>query len=57
MVRLTKQLEFSASHRYHNPAWSEQRNKEFFGPCNNPHGHGHNYMLAVTVEGAVMAVA
>jgi len=52
MVRLTKQLEFSSSHRYHNPAWSEQRNKEVFGRCNNPHGHGHNYMLAVTVEGA-----
>jgi len=52
-VRLTKRLEFSASHRYHNPAWSEERNKAVFGKCNNPHGHGHNYLLEVTVAGAV----
>ncbi|HEX9285239.1 MAG TPA: 6-carboxytetrahydropterin synthase [Nitrospirales bacterium] len=52
-VRLTKRLEFSASHRYHNPAWSDERNKTVFGKCNNPHGHGHNYLLEVTVAGAV----
>ena len=52
-VRLTKRLEFSASHRYHNPAWSDERNKAVFGKCNNPHGHGHNYLLEVTVAGAV----
>jgi 6-pyruvoyltetrahydropterin/6-carboxytetrahydropterin synthase len=52
-VRLTKRLEFSASHRYHNPAWSNERNKTVFGKCNNPHGHGHNYLLEVTVAGAV----
>jgi 6-pyruvoyltetrahydropterin/6-carboxytetrahydropterin synthase len=52
-VRLTKRLEFSASHRYHNPAWSDQRNQTVFGKCNNPHGHGHNYLLEVTVAGEV----
>ena len=52
-VRLTKRLEFSASHRYHNPAWSDERNKAVFGKCNNPHGHGHNYLLEVTVAGTV----
>jgi 6-pyruvoyltetrahydropterin/6-carboxytetrahydropterin synthase len=52
-VRLTKRLEFSASHRYHNPAWSDERNRKVFGRCNNLHGHGHNYLLEVTIEGAV----
>ena len=52
-VRLTKRLEFSASHRYHNPAWSDQRNRTVFGSCNHLHGHGHNYLMEVTVAGAV----
>jgi 6-pyruvoyltetrahydropterin/6-carboxytetrahydropterin synthase len=56
-VRLTKRLEFSASHRYHNPAWPEQRNRAVFGRCNNPHGHGHNYLLEVTVVGATDPVS
>lgn len=53
IVRLTKRIEFSASHRYHNAAWSESRNRTVFGPCNNIHGHGHNYLLEATVEGSV----
>lgn len=52
-VQLTKRIEFSASHRYHNEAWDEARNREVFGPCNNPSGHGHNYLLEVTVQGRV----
>jgi 6-pyruvoyltetrahydropterin/6-carboxytetrahydropterin synthase len=52
-VRLTKRFEFSASHRYHNPAWSDERNRAVFGRCNNVHGHGHNYLLEVTIEGTV----
>jgi 6-pyruvoyltetrahydropterin/6-carboxytetrahydropterin synthase len=52
-VCLTKRLEFSASHRYHNPAWSQERNRTVFGRCNNPYGHGHNYLLDVTVQGIV----
>jgi 6-pyruvoyltetrahydropterin/6-carboxytetrahydropterin synthase len=51
MVYLTRKLEFSASHLYHNPAFSAEENKRVFGKCNNPHGHGHNYTLEVTVAG------
>jgi 6-pyruvoyltetrahydropterin/6-carboxytetrahydropterin synthase len=53
MVRLTKRLEFSASHRYHNPTWSDEQNRRIFGRSNNPNGHGHNYLLEVTLEGSV----
>jgi 6-pyruvoyltetrahydropterin/6-carboxytetrahydropterin synthase len=51
MVYLTRKIEFAASHRYHNPALSEEENRRVFGKCNNPHGHGHNYTLEVTVAG------
>lgn len=51
MVYLTRKIEFSASHRYDNPAMSAEENKRVFGKCNNPHGHGHNYTLEVTVAG------
>jgi 6-pyruvoyltetrahydropterin/6-carboxytetrahydropterin synthase len=51
MVYLTRKIEFSASHVYHNPALSAAENKRIFGKCNNPHGHGHNYRLEVTVAG------
>jgi 6-pyruvoyltetrahydropterin/6-carboxytetrahydropterin synthase len=51
MVYLTRKIGFSASHRYHNPALSAEENKRIFGKCNNPHGHGHNYTLEVTVTG------
>jgi 6-pyruvoyltetrahydropterin/6-carboxytetrahydropterin synthase len=48
---LTRVVHFSAAHRYFRPEWSEQRNREAFGPCANPHGHGHNYSLEVMVAG------
>src|SRR5262249_3550814 len=51
MVLLTRKIEFSASHRYNNPAMSEEENRRGFGKCNNPHGHGHNYTLEGTVAG------
>ena len=51
MVYLTKKVEFSASHLYHNPEFSAEENRRVFGKCNNPHGHGHNYVLEVTVAG------
>jgi 6-pyruvoyltetrahydropterin/6-carboxytetrahydropterin synthase len=54
-VHISRKARFCAAHRYHNPAWSEQKNREVFGPCNNPHGHGHNYELEVTVCGEVDA--
>ncbi len=48
---LTRKIEFSASHYYHNPALSPEENRRIFGKCNNPNGHGHNYTLEVTVRG------
>jgi 6-pyruvoyltetrahydropterin/6-carboxytetrahydropterin synthase len=51
MVYLTRKIEFSASHLYHNPAFSAEENRRVFGKCNNPNGHGHNYVLEVTVGG------
>ena len=53
MVYLTRKVEFSASHHYHNPEFSPAENQRIFGKCNNPNGHGHNYTLEVTVKGAV----
>src|SRR5437764_1264090 len=53
MIYLTRKAEFSASHYYHNPELSPDENARLFGKCNNPHGHGHNYALEVTVAGAV----
>ncbi|MCZ6801317.1 MAG: 6-carboxytetrahydropterin synthase [Nitrospirae bacterium] len=50
---LTKRIEFSASHRYHNDAWDAQTNQHKFGPCNNEPSHGHNYLLELTVRGDV----
>ena len=48
---ITRKIEFSASHVCRNPALSEQENQRLFGPAANPHGHGHNYVLEVSVEG------
>jgi 6-pyruvoyltetrahydropterin/6-carboxytetrahydropterin synthase len=53
MIYLTRRAEFSASHFYHNPQMSPEENRRIFGKCNNPHGHGHNYTLEVTVAGEV----
>lgn len=50
-MTLTRSYEFAASHRLHSPAMSDQENVDLFGKCNNPAGHGHNYILEVTVEG------
>ena len=55
MIRLTRKVEFSASHFYHNPSFSAEENRRLFGKCNNPQGHGHNYVLEVVVSGAVEA--
>jgi len=55
MVYLTRRAEFSASHYYHNPEFTAEENQRLFGKCNNPHGHGHNYTLEVTVKGEVDA--
>ena len=52
-VLLTKRIEFAASHRYDKPQWDEGRNRAVFGACYNEPGHGHNYMLEVTVSGEI----
>jgi 6-pyruvoyltetrahydropterin/6-carboxytetrahydropterin synthase len=51
MVYVTRRMTFSASHRLYNPAWSDERNEEVFDKCANARGHGHNYVLEVTVAG------
>lgn len=51
MVYLTRQAEFSASHFYYLPTLSEAENQRLFGKCANRNGHGHNYVLQVTVKG------
>lgn len=53
MIRLTRRYRFAASHRLHAPSLSEERNREVYGKCNNPHGHGHDYVLEVSVRGPV----
>lgn len=50
---LTRRYWFSASHRLHNDGLSAEENRATYGKCNNPHGHGHNYALEVTVSGQV----
>ncbi len=49
----SRRYRFSASHRLHTSAFSENENRSVYGKCNNPHGHGHNYVLEVTVGGPV----
>ncbi len=51
MIRLSQKFEFSASHRLHSPELSDEANRECFGKCNNPNGHGHNYEVQVTLVG------
>src|SRR3954465_11466665 len=55
MIYLTRNAEFSASHYYPNPAWSAEGNQRVFGKCANLNGHGHNYVLEVTVKGEINA--
>jgi 6-pyruvoyltetrahydropterin/6-carboxytetrahydropterin synthase len=55
VVEITRSEEFSASHRLHDPSRSEAENRALYGICNNPNGHGHNYLLEVTVRGEVSA--
>ena len=50
---LTRRVTFSAAHRYRRPEWSDARNLEVFGPCANPHFHGHSYTCEVTVRGEI----
>jgi 6-pyruvoyltetrahydropterin/6-carboxytetrahydropterin synthase len=52
-VELGRRYRFAASHRLHSDRLSEQENSRLYGKCNNPHGHGHNYVLEVGVSGEI----
>ena len=52
-ISLTRRYRFAASHRLHRPIFSEAENARIYGKCSNPYGHGHNYVMEVTVTGAV----
>ncbi|MCS6807482.1 MAG: 6-carboxytetrahydropterin synthase [Bacteroidota bacterium] len=51
MLYVTRRCHFSASHRLYNPEWTDEQNDAVFDKCNNLYGHGHNYVLEVTVAG------
>jgi 6-pyruvoyltetrahydropterin/6-carboxytetrahydropterin synthase len=51
VVYVTRQLHFSAGHRLYNPSRPRAWNEKVYGMCSNPNGHGHNYVLEVTVRG------
>jgi 6-pyruvoyltetrahydropterin/6-carboxytetrahydropterin synthase len=52
-IELGRRYHFAASHRLHSNRLSEQENQRLYGKCNNPHGHGHNYVLEIHVSGAI----
>src|SRR6516162_6546956 len=52
-IELGRRYRFSASHRLHSPLLSEEQNWRVYGKCNNPFGHGHNYVVEVSVSGTV----
>jgi 6-pyruvoyltetrahydropterin/6-carboxytetrahydropterin synthase len=53
MVTVTRRLKFNAAHRVYNPALSDDENRRLFGKDSNEHGHGHNYVLDVSVAGEI----
>ena len=52
-LALTRRYRFAASHRLHSPRFNEEQNRRLYGKCANPHGHGHNYVVEVTITGPV----
>ncbi len=52
-ITITKRVTFCAGHRLFNPAFDDAQNLKVFGECSNPNGHGHNYVLEVSVTGPV----
>ena len=53
MLIITRTVHFCAAHRLYNNSWSEEKNREVYGKCSNPGGHGHNYTLKVSVTGEI----
>ena len=52
-LTVSRKAHFNAAHRLYNSKWSEDKNNQVFGKCNNPNFHGHNYELTVSVTGPV----
>jgi 6-pyruvoyltetrahydropterin/6-carboxytetrahydropterin synthase len=52
-VSVYRKAHFNAAHRLHNPNWNDEQNRAYYGKCNNPNYHGHNYELEVRVTGEV----
>ena len=52
-VHLNRRYHFSASHRLNNPEMTNEQNGACYGKCNNPHGHGHNYTIEITLSGTI----
>lgn len=52
-ISVSRKTHFNSAHRLNVPGWSDEKNKAFFGPCNNVNYHGHNYDLIVSVTGQV----
>ena len=52
-VKVSRRAHFNAAHRLYRKDWSEEKNQEVFGKCNNPNYHGHNYELIVSVTGEI----
>src|SRR6195256_1060045 len=52
-IHLTRRYAFAASHRLHSAQFDEEENQRVFGKCNNPYGHGHNYVVEVSMSGDV----
>jgi 6-pyruvoyltetrahydropterin/6-carboxytetrahydropterin synthase len=57
MTRVTRRYRFAASHRLNSASFSSEENRELYGKCNNPFGHGHDYVLEVTASGPVDRVS
>lgn len=56
-VTLKRKAQFNAAHRLHVAEWSDEKNQSFFGKCNRPNYHGHNYKLEVSLTGEVDPVS
>lgn len=56
MIALGRRYRFAASHRLHSDALSEQENWDVYGKCNNPYGHGHNYVVEIVMSGPLNAL-
>lgn len=55
IATICRRIHFNSAHRLHNAAWTESKNQEVFGKCNNPNFHGHNYELIIKITGEISA--